>query len=150
MLDLSIGEIARRAHVATSTIRYYERIGLLPKPRRTGGRRRYDDSILERLAMVRFAKQVGFSVAEVRILLGGATGRPPPERWRKLAHDKLAQVDRLIGEASAVRQLLLDTLDRKCPKLVERGRAMARASGSTGTAINWPNRSTRRTRPAVS
>src|SRR5215471_4553158 len=110
MLDLSIGEIARRAHVATSTIRYYERIGLLPKPRRTGGRRRYDDSILERLAMVRFAKQVGFSVAEVRILLGGATGRPPPERWRKLAHDKLAQVDRLIADASAVRQLLLDTL----------------------------------------
>jgi hypothetical protein len=54
--------------------------------------------------------------------------------------------DQLIGEASAVRQLLLDTLDRKCPKLVERGRAIARATTSTGTAINWPNRPARRVR----
>src|SRR5215468_7082913 len=144
MPDLSIGEIARSAGIPTSTIRYYERIGLLPKPPRAGGRRRYDESILERLAMVRFAKQVGFSVAEIRILLSGAPGRPPPERWRKLAHEKLAQVDRLIGEASAVRQLLLDTLDRKCPKLVERGRAIAHAIVSTGTAVNWPNRPARR------
>jgi len=144
--DLSIGEIAGRAGIRPSTIRYYERIGLLPKPPRTGGRRRYDDGILERLAMVRFAKGVGFSVAEIKILLGGAPGRPPPERWRKLAHEKLTQVDQLIGEASAVRQLLLDTLDRKCPKLVERGRAIARATTSTGTAVNWPNRPARRAR----
>jgi MerR family redox-sensitive transcriptional activator SoxR len=150
MPDLTIGEIARSAGIRTSTIRYYERIGLLPKPPRAGGRRRYDASILERLAMVRFAKQVGFSVAEIKILLGGVPGRPPPERWRKLAHEKLTQVDRLISDASAVRQLLLDTLDRKCPKLVERGRAIARATISTGTAVNWPNRPTRRARPAAS
>jgi MerR family redox-sensitive transcriptional activator SoxR len=146
MSGLSIGEIAGRAGVRPSTIRYYERIGLLPKPPRAGGRRRYDDSILECLAMVRFAKQVGFSVAEIRILFSGASGRPPPERWRKLAHEKLTQVDRLIEEAAAVRQLLLDTLDRKCPKLVERGRAIARATAATGTAINWPNRPARRAR----
>jgi hypothetical protein len=59
-------------------------------------------------------------------------------------HEKLTQVDQLIGEASAVRQLLLDTLDRKCPKLVERGRAIGRATTSTRTAINWPNRPARR------
>jgi len=79
---------------------------------------------------------MGFSAAEIKILLGGAPGRPPPERWRTLVHEKLTQVDELIGEASAVRQLLLDTLDRKCAKLVERGRAITRATTSTGTAIN--------------
>jgi MerR family transcriptional regulator, redox-sensitive transcriptional activator SoxR len=130
MADLSIGEVARQAGLRPSAIRYYEKIGLLPKPPRAGGRRRYDPAILDRLAMVRFAKQVGFRVPEIKILLGGSVGRPPPERWRALAHAKISDVDRLIAQASNVRNLLLATLDQKCPKLVERGRALSDAAGA--------------------
>jgi len=118
---LSIGEIARRAGLRTSAIRYYEKIGLLPKAARVNGRRYYDETTLERLAIIRFAKRVGFSVAEMTVLLNGAAVRPPPQRWRTLAHEKLVQLDQLVSEASAVRRMLLATLDHKCPKLVERG-----------------------------
>jgi MerR family redox-sensitive transcriptional activator SoxR len=91
---------------------------------RVSGRRLYDETILERLAIIRFAKRVGFGISDTTKLLNGVLGRPPPERWRKLAHEKLREIDRLIAEASVVRKLLVDTLDQKCPKLVERGNAV--------------------------
>jgi DNA-binding transcriptional MerR regulator len=138
--DLRIGELARRAGIRPSTIRYYEKIGLLPQPSRTNGRRLYDKAILERVAIVRFAKRVGFSIAEIIILLGGAPGRPPPERWRNFAHQKVTQVDELIAEASSVRQMLLATLDQKCPKLVERGRSLDNGSDLPLAALNQRHR----------
>jgi MerR family redox-sensitive transcriptional activator SoxR len=124
MKHLSIGEVAAGAGLRTSAIRYYEKMGLLPRPLRRNGRRRYDRAILERLAIVQFAKRVGFSIAEMKCLLDGVPGRPPPERWRKLAHEKAAQIDQLIADATIVQRMLLETLDRKCPKLVERGRSL--------------------------
>jgi DNA-binding transcriptional MerR regulator len=124
VFGLSIGQVARQAGIRPSTIRYYERIGLLPKPPRASGRRRYDESILERLAIVHFAKRMGFTISEIKTLLSGSPGRPPPEMWRNLAHAKLAELDRLIAEAASVRRMLLETLDRKCPRLVERGAAL--------------------------
>jgi len=96
MAGMSIGEVARKMGLRSSAIRYYERLGLLPKAPRVSGRRRYDERVLERLAMVRFAKHVGFSVAEIKVLLGGVEGRPPTERWRKLAGEKVAQVDQFV------------------------------------------------------
>jgi MerR family transcriptional regulator, redox-sensitive transcriptional activator SoxR len=99
MPGMSIGEVARRAGLRSSAIRYYEKLGLLPKPPRVGGRRLYDDRVLERLAMVRFAKHVGFSIVEAKLLLDGVEGRPPTERWKKLAREKAAQVDEFIAQA---------------------------------------------------
>lgn len=136
MADLSIGAIARRAGIESSTIRYYEKIGLLPKPMRAGGRRRYQEDILDRIAIIQFGKRVGLSLAELKILLDTSLVRPPPERWRKLAHEKVAQVDQLIAEASVVRQLLLETLDQKCPKLVERGRSLEREMSEAAARIH--------------
>jgi MerR family redox-sensitive transcriptional activator SoxR len=121
MPDLSIGEVARRAGLRTSALRYYERIGLLPRPPRVGGQRRYDPHILDRLAMVRLGQYVGLRITEIKWLLNDVPGRPPPERWRELARDRLIQVDALIAEAQAIRTLLQMTLDHKCPKLVEHG-----------------------------
>ena len=127
MPGMSIGEVARRMGLRSSAIRYYERLGLIPKVPRRSGRRRYDERVLERLAMVRFAKHVGFSIAEIKVLLGGVEGRPPTERWRKLAAAKVAQVDAFVAQAQAVRKLLSETLVFQCPKLVERGRALPSA-----------------------
>jgi MerR family redox-sensitive transcriptional activator SoxR len=121
MPDLSIGEVARRAGLRTSAIRYYERIGLLPRPPRVGGQRRYDPYILDRLTIVRLGQYVGLRITEIKWLLDEVPGRPPPERWRELARDRLIQVDALIAEAKAIRRLLQMTLDHKCPKLVEHG-----------------------------
>jgi DNA-binding transcriptional MerR regulator len=124
VFGLSIGEVADRAGIRPSTIRYYERLGLLPAPPRASGRRRYDESILDRLAIVQFARRMGFTINEIKTLLSGSPGRPPPEMWRNLAHAKLAEVDRFIADAASVRKMLLETLDQKCPKLVERGTAL--------------------------
>jgi MerR family transcriptional regulator, redox-sensitive transcriptional activator SoxR len=133
---MSIGEVARRAGLRTSAIRYYEKLGLLPRPSRIGGRRRYDDRVLERLAMVRFAKHVGFSIAEAKLLLDGVEGRPPTERWKKLAREKAAQVDEFIAQAGVVRKMLQETLDHKCPKLVERGRALSSRQPAPRLAVS--------------
>jgi|SRR5215813_10247419 len=121
MRDLSIGEVARKAGLRTSAIRYYEKIGLLPQARRSGHQRRYEPHIFDRLAVVRFAQFVGLRLAEIKWLLNEVPGRPPPERWRTLARERLTQVDSLIVEAQAIRGLLRATLEHKCPKLVERG-----------------------------
>jgi MerR family redox-sensitive transcriptional activator SoxR len=127
MGGMSIGEIARRMGLRSSAIRYYERLGLIPKAPRVSGRRCYDDRALERLAMVRFAKHVGFSIAEIKVLLGGVEGRPPTERWRKLAAEKVGEVDAFVAQARSIRKLLSETLAHQCPKLVERGRALPAA-----------------------
>ena len=128
MVDMTIGEVARRAGLRSSTLRYYERLGLLPPPPRRGGQRRYDPRVLERLAIVRFAKFVGFRIDEVKILLDGSPDRPPPDRWRQIAEKKLIQIDGFITEAIAVRALLQTTLRQQCPHLVERGLALAKSA----------------------
>lgn len=125
MRGLSIGEVARRASVRPSAIRYYEKFGLVAEPERISGQRRYDRRVLERLAIIRFAKHVGFKVAEIKRLLDGIEGRPPPKRWRDLAKQKRAEVDDVIARAIAMRKLLDNTLRQKCPQLVERGADLA-------------------------
>lgn len=121
MRGLSIGEVARRVSMRPSAIRYYEKLGLLAPPQRIGGQRRYDRQVLERLAIIRFTKHVGFSVAEIKQLLNDIDDRPPPNRWRNMAMQKRAEVDDIIGRAIAIRKLLDNTLRQKCPKLVGAG-----------------------------
>ena len=67
--ELTIGEVARRAGVATSSIRYYESIGLLPEPDRLHGQRRYDAGVLGRLAFIGVAQSAGFKIAEIMELV---------------------------------------------------------------------------------
>jgi DNA-binding transcriptional MerR regulator len=67
--EMTIGEVARRAGVATSSIRYYERRGLLPEPARLRGRRRYDAAVLGRLGFIGVAQGAGFKLREVEALL---------------------------------------------------------------------------------
>jgi MerR family transcriptional regulator, redox-sensitive transcriptional activator SoxR len=101
------------------------RLGLLTKASRVNGRRRYDDQILLRLGIVRFGKHVGFSLADIKLLLDGFDTRPPSQRWHALAKRKLAQLNELIAEATKIRELLQETVRHKCPKLAERGCALS-------------------------
>lgn len=104
---LAIGEVARQAGMRPSALRYYEAAGLLPRPRRVSGRRRYDPDVLQRLAVVRVAQQAGFTIAELRTLLHGfGDAVRPAERWRRLAERKLPELDALIARAEGMKRLL--------------------------------------------
>jgi DNA-binding transcriptional MerR regulator len=85
---LSIGDLAARAGTKVQTIRYYEQIALVPAPERSAGnQRRYGASHLERLAFIRHARELGFSLGAIRELLGLSivrTSRAPPSiSWRE-------------------------------------------------------------------
>jgi MerR family redox-sensitive transcriptional activator SoxR len=72
--QLTIGEVANLAGVQTSTLRYYEDIGILPAPQRVNGQRRYSREVLVVLAVIQLAKDANFSLTEIRDLLYSATG----------------------------------------------------------------------------
>jgi MerR family redox-sensitive transcriptional activator SoxR len=113
MASLTIGEVAARAGVNTSHIRYYERVGVLPRPERVGGQRRYEENVLDRLAIVDVAQRAGFTLDEVRQLTGPDNrGGPAGDRIRELAERKLPEIDTLIARAQAVKAWL--ELARTC------------------------------------
>jgi MerR family transcriptional regulator, redox-sensitive transcriptional activator SoxR len=96
--ELTIGEVARRAGVATSSIRYYERIGLLAKPERAGGQRRYDAEVLGKLGFIGVAQSAGFKLREIKDLIDGvdaASGMG--EQMRSLSSRRLDEVEALLG-----------------------------------------------------
>ena len=118
MGELAIGEVARRAGIRTSTLRYYERIGLLPAPRRVSGRRRYDESTVQLLRVIQLAQGAGFTVAEIQTLLHGfAPDTPPAARWQPLARKKLEELDALILRAQQMKQVLNTGLNCGCLRL---------------------------------
>jgi MerR family redox-sensitive transcriptional activator SoxR len=119
---MGIGEVARRAGVRPSALRYYESAGLLPAPARENGRRRYDGEVLrevlDRLAVIRVAQQAGFTISEIKTLLDGfSEDVPPSERWRILAQDKLPEVEALVERAVGMRDLLERGLRCECLRL---------------------------------
>ena len=107
--SLTIGEIASLIGVQTSTLRYYESIGILPPPRRVSGQRRYSRDILPVLAVIQLAKEANFSLPEIKALLYGEGGTPS-ERWKRLALEKLEEVNAIITRAQEMKQLLEEAL----------------------------------------
>jgi MerR family redox-sensitive transcriptional activator SoxR len=103
--QLAIGEVAERAGMSTSRIRYYEARGLLPEPERAAGKRRYTEEVFRRLAIIDAAQRVGFTLEEIRDLLG-SRDQPAHERLRQLAMLKLPELDDLIARATSVRRAL--------------------------------------------
>lgn len=106
--DFSIGELARQTATKVETIRYYERIGLLPAPARTTGNyRAYTDAHLNRLSFIRRSRDLGFSLEQVRALLDLADDRSRPcAAVDSIARTHLAEVDRKISDLKALRREL--------------------------------------------
>src|ERR1700733_6962290 len=95
---LTISEVARQVELQPSAIRYYEQIGILPPAQRISGQRRYDTTVLYRLAVIQRAQQTGFSLDEVRqLFFGPGNVTRASERWRKLSRKKLAELDGLMA-----------------------------------------------------
>ena len=105
---LRIGEVARQADVSVDAVRFYEREGLLGRVRRaSSGQRLYDDETVRRLAFVRRATVLGFSLAEVKRLLSlRVSARMSCERVRERALAKKQDIERRIAELEAIRDAL--------------------------------------------
>jgi MerR family transcriptional regulator, redox-sensitive transcriptional activator SoxR len=115
---LTIGEVARRAGLNTSAIRYYESRGVLPTPDRESGRRRYTEETVQRLHVIDVAKRAGFSLDEAAVLLATADqGEPVSEPLRQLAMRKLPDVEALIVRAEAMRDWLRTATACNCKTL---------------------------------
>jgi len=115
---LSIGEVAHRSGMTASRLRYYETRGLISPPERTAGKRRYEPRVLQRLVIIDAAQRVGFSLDEIKDLLG-SRGGPAHERLRRLALRKLPEIDALIHRATTVQQLLQFCGDCLCNSIDE-------------------------------
>lgn len=110
---LSIGEVAKRAGVRTSAIRYYEEAGILPRPSRVSGQRRYDAETIQRVDVLRFAQQAGFTLEEIKTLFHGFGAETPlSSRWKSLATAKMRELDLLSRRIEKMKRAL--ELGLKC------------------------------------
>lgn len=117
---LTIGEVARRAGMRPSAIRYYESVQVLPAPERMNGRRLYDPGVLRRLAVIQLAQEAGFSMSQIRLLFNNPEGDASlSARWQGHVQQKLAEVDALIAQAQRMKGLLEDGLRCGCLNLDE-------------------------------
>jgi DNA-binding transcriptional MerR regulator len=103
--QLSVGQLASRAGVRVDTVRYYERTGLLPRPRRTGGdHRRYGPTDVDRLLFIRGARRLGLRLAEIRALTEiRDTGTCPCGPAQALLREHVGEIDREITRLTALR-----------------------------------------------
>ena len=112
-MEIAIGELSHRTQCNIETIRYYERIGLLPKPRRAGGRyRRYDDEDVARLRFIRRARQLGFTLDDIRAFmkLARTDGREVCSKARDLTRTHLAYIRAKIADLRAMERVLSNAL----------------------------------------
>jgi MerR family copper efflux transcriptional regulator len=108
---LTIGELARRAGVATSALRYWEELGLLPPAARVSGQRRYPESAVTRVGIILLQRDVGFSLAEQKALIASRSAALGD--WQRLVRRKLADLDEQIAKAHTAREVIDHAL--RCP-----------------------------------
>lgn len=95
---MKIGELAAQADLAPSAIRYYEKRGLLAPAERTGGQRRYSSEALDRVLLIRFAGEMDFTLAEIKLFLNGfRENTPVSTRWRKLTTRKISELQQRLS-----------------------------------------------------
>lgn len=118
--SLAIGEVAQATGKTASSIRYYERIGLIPAPARAGGQRRYPAAVLRTLAVIDTAQRAGLTLEEIRLLLDASPGDAAAiESLRQVATRKLPELRALIERAELVRYWLEAAAECACPSLDE-------------------------------
>lgn len=111
---LTIGQVASRAGINSSAVRFYEREGVLPPAERVSGQRRYGEETVRRLEVIDIAKRAGFNLDEIRLLVNDNSGELP---LRELAQRKLPEVEALIARAEAMRDWLLKAQHCRCSSL---------------------------------
>jgi DNA-binding transcriptional MerR regulator len=134
------GELARMCGISTDTLRHYERVGVLPRPRRSpGGYRQYPPEALKRVQLVRRALEIGFTLDELaQILRVRDSGGAPCREVRALADSKLQQVKVKIDDLCALRDhmgRILADWDQRLTRTPQGARA-----GLLEALLNLPSR----------
>jgi DNA-binding transcriptional MerR regulator len=145
---LSVGQLAARAGVRADTVRYYERVGLLPVPERTtGDHRRYGSDAVDRLLFIRGAQRLGLRLAEIRRLLEVRdTGVCACGTAEELLRGHVAEIDQEMARLAALRDDvtgMLDQLGPDCPDPVpgtwrQPSRPEAEPEGEGGEVCDVP------------
>jgi MerR family transcriptional regulator, redox-sensitive transcriptional activator SoxR len=140
MPQLTISEVGRQVGLQPSAIRYYERIGLLPAAQRTSGQRRYDSTVLYRLSIIQRARQLGFTLDEIRQLFFGFRNvTHASERWQTLSRKKLGELDELMNGIRTVRRLLKKMMQKcRCETLDQCGKGIFLSQCGKGAAKSPP------------
>src|SRR5262245_25476874 len=122
---MKIGELAQKVGLRPSTIRFYESVGVLPRPSRQSGQRRFDVRAELYLRVIESARKAGFTVAEIKLLFHGfEESAPASERWEKLARMKIRDMDLLMKRLRTMRRLLKASMSCRCIKLEDCGRIL--------------------------
>jgi MerR family transcriptional regulator, redox-sensitive transcriptional activator SoxR len=122
-VQMTVGELAQQAGVRPSTVRYYERVGLLPKAPRRSGRRTFDGEALAHFAVVQLARDCGFTLKEIaQLVKGSSRATPMSERWNAVVPQKISEMDAAIARAHAIKQLLVRVTGCQCVTLAQCGR----------------------------
>lgn len=136
-LLIPIGDVAARTGLRPSALRYYESMALIRPARRVSGRRLYDESVFESIAIIRLAQDAGFTIAEVKRLLNGFDrATPASARWHALAVKKHSEMVQRIQDAQRMKLLLEKLMTCRCetlgqcvrPRLIQLDRGARRAS----------------------
>ena len=110
-----IGVLSARSGVPASAIRYYEQIRVLPTPKRVNGRRTYSVTAIASVLAVRFAREAGFTLRDIKTLLSPqADAEPLSLRWRDFATSKISEIDKNIERLTTFRELLRGGLECNC------------------------------------
>jgi len=115
--SLTIGDVADATGLRTSAIRYYEDAGILAKPERVSGKRRYGADTIDRLTLIRFCQRLGMTLADIRGLLATPRGSRAKDYWRHLVDAKLDEIGALIVAARGIERILRESRDCDCVTL---------------------------------
>jgi MerR family redox-sensitive transcriptional activator SoxR len=110
MSQLTISEVARRVGLRPSAIRYYERIGMIPAAQRISGQRRFDARTLHRLSIVQRARQLGFTLEEIRRLCAGSDAQAA-KRWQQASQRKIAGLEAALARIRTMTNCRCEALD---------------------------------------
>ena len=117
---MMIGEVSMRSGLPSSTLRFYEKERLIPRPRRVSGRRDYDEDVFSNLQLIQMSLECGFTLSEARTLIQGfVRASSPPERWRTLATQKLKDVRVRMAKLRRAEKLLERATRCKCISLAD-------------------------------
>lgn len=108
---LGIGELGRHTGLATSALRYYERVGLLSPAGRANGRRYYGSASAAQVGLIRLCQDAGFTLAEIRVFVAAGSRRHPS--WPRLMEAKLVELETSIAHATRAKALIEHAL--ACP-----------------------------------
>ena len=115
---MKIGDLASRGGLSASAIRYYESMGILKPAQRVAGQRRYSADAVDRVLLIRFATDMGFTLNEIRLFLEGLRGDTPVgPRWTRLAKRKIREVEETIQRSQRLKLLLQHLLRCHCASL---------------------------------